>query len=169
MKIWLLVSSDSPNVVDNSSGSLSVALLGTNVLSDFWSALVSSPGLTRWVAIGFLHQNKMLNLSLNLCIYLPTLYHQLVHGSRTTRWWWESVSIGDLHQILKEYKTLKHVHNLLWCACLFPIILLKWFVTQTPYLIHYTSKTPHITLCWVLLVEYCLQHCSAYQQYNNGP
>ena len=33
---------------------------------------------------------------------------------------------------------------------------LKWFVSQTPYLIHEHTKAPHITSCRVLLVVKCL-------------
>ena len=32
-------------------------------------------------------------------------------------------------------------------------VRLKWFVSQTPYLIHEHAKAPHITGCGVLLVE----------------
>ena len=44
-------------------------------------------------------------------------------------------------------------------------VALKWFVSQTPYLVHETSKTPHITGCRVLLIVYSL-YTYMYIYYN---
>jgi len=54
MKSRLLVSRGAPNVVDNSSESLGVAILGNNVLSDLWSVLDTSLGSIRCLGTGFL-------------------------------------------------------------------------------------------------------------------
>ena len=67
--------------------------------------------------------------------------------------------------ILKKYllivsqstlqKTCRDVHLRVGVA-------LKWFVSQTPYLIHETPETPHITGCGVLLIMHSLHN------YNSG-
>ena len=70
--------------------------------------------------------------------FSPTLYHNLVHLSGTTRRRREPIS------------SINEVNHLTVC------LALKWFVSQTPYLIHEYTKAPNITGCGVLLVVKCL-------------
>ena len=70
--------------------------------------------------------------------FSPTLYHNLVHLSGTTRRRREPIS------------SINEVNHLTVC------LALKWFVPQTPYLIHEYTKAPNITGRGVLLVVKCL-------------
>ena len=46
-------------------------------------------------------------------------------------------------------------------------VLFKWFVPQTPYLVHDTTKAPHITGCREGLVIECLRCCPL--DWNHAP
>ena len=53
---------------------------------------------------------------------------------------------GFMYSILQEYKPHLRV-----------AIAFKWLVSKTPYLIHQTPKSPHITGCGVLLIVQSLR------------
>ena len=79
---------------------------------------------------------------------------------RTSRGWSESMAFD--HQI----QGLCISHATVWWPLVITSIesyllvgvALKWFVSQTPYLIHETSKTPYITGCGVLFIVQSLDN-----------
>ena len=68
-------------------------------------------------------------------LFSPVVDHELIDDSRTAS------GRGKTNSFVNESNTV--------LICVF----LKWFVSKTPYLIHNTTKAPHITSSGVLLVE----------------
>ena len=82
----------------------------------------------------------------------PAEYHEFVQGSATASRRRQSATLthklntlrGGRGSISKSFDSFNtHIHV---------SILLERFVSETPYLIHETPKTPHITGCRVPLV-----------------
>ena len=74
----------------------------------------------------------------NTRIASPAVNHEFIDAPWTARGWGKTRSFTN------------NLYALQVC------VLFKWFVSETPYLIHDTAKAPHVTGSGVLLVVECL-------------
>ena len=78
--------------------------------------------------------NKIAPQGMKIILFLPAVDHELIDDSRTSSW------RGKTNALIDESNTV------------LVGVFLKRFVSETPYLIHDTTKAPHITGSGVLLV-----------------
>ena len=84
--------------------------------------------------------NSLIAFSISLLIFrLPAVYHELIYNSWTPRRW---------------SKTHSFRHNYFYAFNI--CMVFKWFVSETPYLIHDTTIAPYITGSGVFSIVKCL-------------
>ena len=96
-----------------------------------------------------------------LCIrgLLPALNHELIDGSRAAgRRRQTQAFVSHFDGLDVSVFALQRNRKSGWLFYLRVGVLFKWFVSETPYLVHETPKTPHVTGCRVLLIVHSLQH-----------
>ena len=91
-----------------------------------------------WRALGACKQFNSIPISLSI-FCLPAVYHELIDNSWTPRRW------GKTHSFCRNYP---YTFNI--------CMVFKWLVSETPYLIHDATITPHITGSGVFSIVKCL-------------
>ena len=147
------LSSPAPSVAASGSVALSSSLHLSSLVSGRDSCCNRDAKFGRLVESGCLqiiiilllctwHENGLSVYFLVCGFHLPAVHHELVDNPRASRRWGKTYSIDNSN--LHAFSTCMHF---------------KWDMSETPYLIHDTTKAPHITGSRVLLVVYCLfQH-----------